>query len=403
MSVDSPCLFIQGTIRAACASVTLLALCAFGLAAEATEDAKPKDVATVEAQLQHTQIRLQELEAQLAENKSRKASLEQAISGVSERVEERATRLQQLAGDIKQYNGTLQQLETRVRAEQENLLKRKESLAESLRRQQHLAQSVGLRVVLQHDDPSKASRLGVYSDYFLQAQNREITAQIAVIEKIEAAHAVALKDRNWLNHIQRKASSQHQAFVQERGVANAELDTVDTDIQTKSKTVAELKADNARLQTLMDELKALQVADSGYFQAGQGSYSMPVKGRIAARFDDAKSVGKVRWKGLYITAPMGSPVHAIADGEVVYSDWLQGFGRLIIVDHGDSFMTLYGGNRQVLVTSGDWVDTGHTIATVGQSSGQKETGLYFEIRHDAKPIDPEQWVKSPNKTIAAKK
>jgi len=291
-----------------------------------------------------------------------------------------------------------------VRAEQENLLQRKKVLADSLRRQQHLAQSTGLRVVLQHNDPSEASRMGVYTDYFLRAQNEQIAAQLAVIiEKVEEAHAVALKDRNWLNHIQRKASSQRQEYVQERDSVSAELNTVASDIQTKSKTVAELKADNARLQTLMEELKALQVADSGYFQAGQGRYPMPVDGRIEARFDDVKSVGKVRWKGLYIASELGAAVRAIADGEVVYSDWLQGFGRLVILDHGDSFMTLYGGNRQVLVTKGDWVDSGRPIATVGQSSGHNLPGLYFEIRHEAKTVDPEQWVKSPNNTIAANK
>jgi len=100
--------------------------------------------------------------------------------------------------------------------------------------------------------------------------------------------------------------------------------------------------------------------------------------------------------------PVGAAVRAIADGEVVYSDWLQGFGRLVIVDHGDSFMTLYGGSREALVRAGDWVDAGRPVATVGTSSGHKVPGLYFEIRHDAKPVDPEEWVESLNGTKTAK-
>jgi septal ring factor EnvC (AmiA/AmiB activator) len=142
----------------------------------------------------------------------------------------------------------------------------------------------------------------------------------------------------------------------------------------------------------MEELKALQSAQSGYFIAGQGRYPAPVKGRLTARFGDIKSVGKLTWSGLFIEADMGVPVRAIADGEVIYSNWLQGFGHLVIIDHGDNYTSLYGGNREVTMPVGGWVESGATIATVGDSGGQTSGGVYFEIRHNAIAEDPEIWL-----------
>lgn len=366
----------------------------------------PQDIQSIqslEAQMQNTAERLRALDEHLQANRTLKASLEQAVSSVTGKVSERQTRVQDLSKEIIRYSTSLERLEAQVFEERGLLDARKAILANSLRRQQRINSGTGLRVVLQHENPSQASRLGVYTDFFVRAQNQQITLQLAIINKVEQARDTALKDRNWLNHIQRKASSQHQALVKERQAVSTEMDTVDADFQTTTKNVAELKADNVRLQTLMEELKALQVANSGYFVAGRGSYNMPVKGQIHARFNDVKSVGKVRWQGLYITAKLGAAVRAVADGEVVYSDWLQGFGHLVIVDHGDSFMTLYGGNKETLVSVGDWVDSGRPVATVGNSSGHTQSGLYFEIRHDAKPVDPEQWMNLTTGTATAKK
>ncbi len=380
----------------------LLLCCVCSVTAQADESKTPQDIASVEEQIQNTAKRLKLLDEQLKANQSRKASLEKAANAVTGKVSEREARVQSLKQEIERYNTSLETLEAQVQTERAHLSARKSILANSIRKQQHISNGTGLRVVLQHDNPSKASRLGVYADFFVRAQNQQIAQQLAIIDTVEQAHATALKDRNWLNYIQRKASSQHQALVQQRQEVTTEIKTVDADIQTTTKTVAELKADNDRLQTLMEELKALQVAKSGYFNAGRGTYELPVNGSIYARFDEVKSVGKVRWQGLFITAKEGTPVRAIADGEVVYSDWLQGFGRLIIVDHGDSFMTLYGGNRESLVSVGDWVDSGRPVATVGISGGHKRSGLYFEIRHEAKPVDPEQWVRLPIGTASAK-
>jgi len=360
-------------------------------------------VEDVEQEISQTQQKLKQLDAEISEGRALKAKLEKALQATNRNVGERASRIEGLNNDIAQYNAKLDQLETRITQEQANVERRKQSLAVSIRRAQSVTTANGLKVMLQNDNPALIDRLNVYTDYFMQAQQTAIGEQLQAIEKIEAAHYEALKNRNWLNHIKKKATNQYATYKQEAQKKQQSLGEVKTDISTKTRTVAQLKADQVRLQTLMEELKAARIAQSGYFEAGQGTYGLPVSGTVESRFGDVKSVGKLRWNGYFISARGGTPVRAIADGAVIYSDWLQGFGMLVILDHGDGYMTLYGGNREVKVQNEDWVESGATIATVGDSGGQKVSGVYFEIRHNAKPIDPKGWVDAKNGVKTAKK
>ena len=100
------------------------------------------------------------------------------------------------------------------------------------------------------------------------------------------------------------------------------------------------------------------------------------------------------WQGLLIDARRGAPVHAVSHGRVAFADWLRGFGLMVIVDHGDGFMSLYGHNETLSRETGDWVNSGDVLGTVGDSGGQGRTGLYFEIRHEGRPQDPGRWLAS---------
>ena len=129
------------------------------------------------------------------------------------------------------------------------------------------------------------------------------------------------------------------------------------------------------------------------FSSLRGHLNSPVRGELANRFGSPRADGGVTWKGLFIRAAGGESVKAIANGRVVFADWLRGFGNLMILDHGDSYMSLYGNNEAVHKRVGDVINAGETIATVGNSSGNSDTGLYFELRHQGKPFDPLNWVR----------
>ena len=125
----------------------------------------------------------------------------------------------------------------------------------------------------------------------------------------------------------------------------------------------------------------------------KGQLRLPARGELINRFGTPRQEGGTTWKGVFIRAPQGGEVKAIATGRVVFADWLRGFGNLIILDHGDSYLSVYGNNESVFKTVGQPVQAGETIASVGNSGGNMESGLYFELRHQGQPLDPLRWVR----------
>ncbi|MHB1352735.1 MAG: murein hydrolase activator EnvC family protein, partial [Thiobacillus sp.] len=120
---------------------------------------------------------------------------------------------------------------------------------------------------------------------------------------------------------------------------------------------------------------------------------LPVAGELMNRFGAPREGGGTSWKGIFIRAAQGSAVKAIAEGRVVFAEWLRGFGNLIIVDHGEGYMSLYSNNESLYKQVGERVKPGDPIAAVGNSGGQPDSGLYFEMRHQSRPVNPLGWVK----------
>jgi septal ring factor EnvC (AmiA/AmiB activator) len=133
------------------------------------------------------------------------------------------------------------------------------------------------------------------------------------------------------------------------------------------------------------------VQNNGAFAALRGQLRLPVKGELTARFGSKRGDGPA-WKGLFIRAPEGADIKAVAGGRVVFAEWLRGFGNLVIVDHGGQYMTIYGNNQAVLKRPGDAVKTGDVIASAGNSGGNEQSGLYFEMRHQGRAFDPLTWI-----------
>jgi len=176
--------------------------------------------------------------------------------------------------------------------------------------------------------------------------------------------------------------------------------------------IGKLKRDEARLARLVEEIaRALaargeerkrpgqrvdNVADASVsakpFDTLKGRLRLPVRGELAGRYGTPREEAGTSWKGLFIRAATGDTVHAVGDGQVVYADWLRGFGNLLILDHGKGYMSLYAYNEALLRKVGERVRGGDPLAQVGASGGSADSGLYFELRRDGKPFDPMGWV-----------
>lgn len=160
------------------------------------------------------------------------------------------------------------------------------------------------------------------------------------------------------------------------------------------------ESDRADVQTARTEpvvgqvTQAAELAPTGVsFSDLQGKMRFPVRGELVGRFGAPRAEGGTRWRGVFIRAGNGQDVLAVAPGEVVFADWLRGYGNLIIVDHGNDYMTIYGHNDALLREVGDRIAGGTAIASVGASGSVQESGLYFEIRHRGQPVDPMKWVR----------
>jgi septal ring factor EnvC (AmiA/AmiB activator) len=132
--------------------------------------------------------------------------------------------------------------------------------------------------------------------------------------------------------------------------------------------------------------------DGTPFQQLKGRLQLPVRGELTGRYGSPRSDTGLSWRGLFIQGPAGQEVKAIAAGQVVFADWLRGFGNLLIIDHGEGYMSLYGNNESLVRRVGEKVRGGDAVATVGSSGGNATSGLYFELRHQGKPFDPLGWV-----------
>jgi septal ring factor EnvC (AmiA/AmiB activator) len=236
-----------------------------------------------------------------------------------------------------------------------------------------------------------------YYDYFSRSQATQISELKEVLHTLDTMQAKINVELSALDELQKSQQAVLDQMTEQRNQRQSVIETLASRIDTDESRLAELQRDRQDLEALLERLSNVLAdipADLGK-QNGllekKGKIPVPVKGRVKHAYGQARAAG-LHWQGWLIDAEVGNEVRSIADGRIAYSDWLRGYGLLMIIDHGDGFMSLYANNESLLREVGDWVETGSTISTVG-SSPQNGNGLYFEIRKDGKAMDPAVWIK----------
>ncbi len=260
-----------------------------------------------------------------------------------------------------------------------------------------------LRVALSGEDPASIGRRLRYAGYVSRAAAALLAGYRAAIAEAAQLAREAQSRRDRLRAIAEAARAQRDTVLAERRERRRVFERVASEIRAARKQIKVLRADEARLSRLVENLgrviygRVEKVPEPGggpgRFSALRGSLRLPVAGELIGRFGAPRGATGLEAKGVFIRAPQGQPVRAVAAGQVVYSDWMRGFGNLLIVDHGDAYLSIYANNDSVLKRVGDAVAKGETIATTGASGGNEESGLYFELRHLGKAFDPLRWVK----------
>lgn len=367
-------------------------------------------------------VPLQGAIAQSDEEKAREQleQLERDIKRINRDIASASTRRDKLQKQLREAEVTLGQLQRDIRstrtdmADSQNELTTLEArrteleaardaqqarIAVELKTAWQMGSQGQLKILLNQESPDTIARMMGYYRYFfaarqeLLAEFRSTLASLADVEKdIDSTlTTLAERERSLEQQLARLGDAQAE---RKKAVSqlNASIADASTTLEKKEADRKELEALLSAIEEAVDKLEL----PSNYqaFQEARGKMPWPVGGRASNRFGSTRNEGKMRWQGVTIPAKEGTTVNAIHHGRVVYADWLRGSGLLLIIDHGDGYMSLYAHNQSLLKDVGEWVSAGTPISTVGSSGGQEESLLYFEIRHEGKPVNPAKWCNS---------
>ena len=389
--------------------VLLLPLAAGGAADAAPATAK-------RAELKGLQERIQALQQELARTEESRVDATEELREVERGISDANRRLAQLATERRDVQHTLAGLTAQERRLGERIGRQQEQLGRLLVRQYRAGETDALRHLLDGNDPNQIARDAHYLALLSRAKAELIgTLRESLAEKARLAGEARGKAIE-LEAIERSEHDSRADLLDRQKQRQATLARIGGQLRAQRQEVEKLRRDEKRLTRLVAGLARLAAqparaarpraaaaalrndalpeagAADGAFARMKGRLRLPARGELANRFGAQRQDGGTTWKGLFIRAAAGAEVKAIAAGSIVFADWLRGFGNLIIVDHGDSFLSVYGNNESLLHQVGQAVGGGDTIATVGASGGNPETGLYFELRHLGHPVDPLRWV-----------
>jgi len=359
---------------------------------------------------------------QLQNLRQRLERLRDEIAGAEESRAEARDQLRESERAISDANRALRELARKHSAAREELAslagQRQAVAAEIGARQEQLgrlltAHYLGggrgyLKLLLTGEDPNRVARDLQYYSYISRAQAVFIQALRRDLDRLHGIETQARDKAAELTAIESEQRAERGLLVRQQAERRKVLDGVSMQLRDQRREVKNLERDEARLSRVVEQLSRITAppsasgrrneripergGDETSFAQLKGKLRLPIKGELVNRFGAKRSDGGPQWKGLFIRAASGQEVRVVAAGRVVYSEWMRGFGNLLIVDHGGGYLTIYGNNESVLKAAGEGVHTGDVVATVGASGGSPESGLYFEVRHQGKPFDPLKWV-----------
>lgn len=398
---------------------------------------KPPPIEAKRGELKELHSRLEKLHQDLSKTEETKAyaadqlkETESSISNVNRNLRELALKRGETESSLEDLRKQSKRIENQIGAQQEQL-------AQLLYRQYVNGETDALQLLLSGEDANQASRDLHYMTLLSRAKADLLgVLHNSLQEKQRLTDATKVK-HDELALIEQKRQQQHASLLSQQQQRQTMLASLADKIKSQRQEIDKLKQDEQRLGKLIEGLARIvakrnklaraqqahvaarktrpgnvaaqekaplrnepnerneqepeATSFSGNFAELKGRLHLPTRGELANRFGSPRAEGGATWKGLFIRTAEGAEVKAVAPGRVVFADWLRGFGNLLIIDHGDAFLTVYGNNQSLFRRVGDIVKTGEAIAAVGNSGGNPESGLYFELRRQGQAIDPLKW------------
>lgn len=373
------------------------------LAALALSTSVIADRSATEAELDALRARAAKLQTELSQTRSQRDRAREALRQHERRIGELAQAQRRTQAERRRETRRLEGTRAQATRERADMAHAQARLAAEVRAAYQFGRQDRLKLLLNQDDPARVSRVLTYYRYLSEARAAEISRLETSLARLAQLGRDIEAQTRALATLEARQREQARTLEAERSERARLLAGLSQETRTRAQALDELRADQARLERLLGELgdvpmvapKPLAPADRGArFSALKGRLPLPARGQVVARFGQPKATGQVRWRGIFLAAKEGESVLAPARGRVVYADWLRGFGLLLIMDHGDGYMTLYAHNQSLARSLGDWVEAGEPLATIGNTGDAPRMGLYFEIRHHGEPSDPLQWCRT---------
>lgn len=349
--------------------------------------------------------RLKEVQAEIKKLQSWLSDARGEYDDLNKNLQKSDKEIAALVKKIDDTRARLREEQTRLkklRAEQAQLRQLRSRHQQLLTNQVRIARQMGddaaIQFWLAQEDPNQNQRLVRYFGYFNRARVEHLHETITELVRLDNLEILIAGQEKQLRETDERLNSENKRLASSREQQKTILAKLSTQMSSESDRLKKRQADRKRLEELLNEVETLisnspRRNDETPFKKMRGKLQVPLKGPILAAFGSRNNSNKSRWEGWKIGTKEGSAVHSIHHGRVVFSDWLRGFGLLIIIDHGQGYLSLYAHNQTLQHDVGRWVNGGDTIATAGQSGGQSKPALYFEIRHNGKPQDPAVWLK----------
>lgn len=359
-----------------------------GLASEATREELNK----LRDQIDRLSDVLDRERAELSTLHDELARVERAMGVLNHRIHETQV-------DIRSKTGRIKESESEISGIDAELTDRRRQLKNLIVATYASGRAEYLKLLLNQEDPAGLGRLLAYYRYFSDSRVSEIKSFESTVDRLQRVKSGLLEEKSELEALEKAQQSQREDLSAARGQRRSVVAALESGINTGEQHLAVMKQDENRLAHLLQDIGKASAAVPSSGGAGarfgqmRGRLSLPLKGRISALFGQTRRDTDIPWQGIFMDAAEGTAVSAIYSGRVVFADWLRGFGLLLILDHGDGFMSLYSHNQLLFRQVGEWVEMGESIALVGSSGGQSNTGLYFEVRKNGEPLNPLIWCK----------
>jgi septal ring factor EnvC (AmiA/AmiB activator) len=373
--------------------ITMLWICT-GLADDVVTD----DAALAEKNLAEVRSRITELEQEFKKQSERRGATERELQKAERSESGLRRKLSKTNEQLTASRERLKSLQSEAADRRAEVRAYRVELEEQVRLAYVAGQDGWLQMVLSQRDPIRIGRELVYYSYIARQRSELMDVVRGKLEKLEKTAISVEREEARLREIQQDERARIKEISQAREERHLALADINKGIASQNDQIARLRQEAESLESLVDELTrmlaSLPIENSSRFVDRKGQMDWPAEGRLTRKFGQSKADGHLRWDGVLLAAGAGTEVRAVHHGRVVFSDWLSGMGLLVVVEHGDGYLTLYGHNQDVVREVGEWVEPGSVVAHVGDSGGQATTGLYFEIRKQGQPVDPTDYISS---------